>query len=94
MARRSEWQQRVAAAVKAIPRGGTASYAQVALMAGKPGSSRAVVRALRELDDVPWWRVVRSDGTVAKEMLLRQAPKLRREGVSLVGRRIQRRGAP
>jgi methylated-DNA-protein-cysteine methyltransferase-like protein len=84
------WLQQVAAAVKGIPRGKTASYAQVALMAGKPGAARAVVRALRELEGVPWWRVVKSDGTVAKEMMPEQAPKLRAEGVELVGRRIQR----
>lgn len=30
------------------------------------------MRVLRELDDVPWWRVITSDGTVAKEMLAEQ----------------------
>jgi len=90
MAELSQWQRRVAAAVKAIPRGQTASYARVALMAGKPGAARQVGRALRELDGVPWWRVVKSDGTVAKEMVSKQAPKLRAEGVVLSGRRIVR----
>lgn len=85
---RSEWQLAVARAVKAIPKGQTAGYALVALLAGKPGASRAVVRALHDLDDVPWWRVIKSDGTVAKEMLAKQAPKLKREGVALNGRRV------
>ena len=85
---RSEWQLAVARAVKAIPKGQTAGYALVALLAGKAGASRAVVRALHELDDVPWWRVIKSDGTVAKEMFAKQAPKLRREGVALSGRRV------
>lgn len=83
------WLEKVAAVVSSIPKGQTASYAQVALMAGKPGASRAVVRALHALDDVPWWRVVKSDGTVAKEMFAKQAPKLRREGVRLSGRRVE-----
>lgn len=84
----SPWQAAVAKAVSSIPRGQTAGYALVALLAGKPGASRAVVRALHELDDVPWWRVIKSDGTVAKEMLAEQAPKLAREGVRLTGRRV------
>ncbi|MEW5741873.1 MAG: MGMT family protein [Myxococcota bacterium] len=92
-ANRTPWLRAVAAAVKGIPRGKTASYAQVALMAGKPGAARAVVRALHELDDVPWWRVVKSDGTVAREMFSKQAPKLRREGVVLAGRRVLRSGS-
>ena len=64
------------------------SYSQVAMMAGRPGAPRAVVRALYEAKGAPWWRVVRSDRTIAKEMLSRQAPRLRREGVQLEGRRV------
>jgi methylated-DNA-protein-cysteine methyltransferase-like protein len=89
---RTPWLERIAAVVAAIPRGHTASYSQVALMAGKPGAARAVVRALHALDDVPWWRVVKSDGTVAREMFATQAPRLRREGVQLSGRRVVKRG--
>src|SRR6266705_2481746 len=51
--------------VRGIPRGRVLSYGEVALRAGRPGGARAVVRALHQLDDVPWWRVVRSDGTLA-----------------------------
>ncbi|MBE2252389.1 MAG: MGMT family protein [Myxococcus sp.] len=85
---RSEWQRAVAQAVSSIPRGQTAGYALVALLAGKPGASRAVVQALHALDDVPWWRVIKSDGTVAKEMLAKQAPRLKAEGVALLRRRV------
>lgn len=84
----SAWVTRVRAVVSSIPPGATASYARVALMAGRPGAARAVVRALQALDDVPWWRVVKSDGTVAQAMYSRQAPRLRREGVRLIGRRL------
>lgn len=86
------WLERVARAVRAIPRGETASYAQVALLAGKPGAARAVVRALHALEGVPWWRVVKSDGTVAKEMAAEQLPRLEREGVALSGRTVLGRG--
>ena len=85
---RSPWLQAVARAVKAIPRGQTASYARVALMAGKPGAARAVVRALHALDDIPWWRVIKADGTLAPQVATRQAAKLKREGVQIVGRRV------
>lgn len=76
------------AVVRSIPRGKTLSYAQVALRVGKPGAARAVVRGLYALEGAPWWRVIKSDGTVAREMVPRQAPRLRREGVKLVGRRV------
>jgi methylated-DNA-protein-cysteine methyltransferase-like protein len=74
--------------VRGIPKGKTLSYAQVALRAGKPGAARAVVRALYAIDGLPWWRVIRSDGTVAKEMEKKQAPRLKKEGVALKGRRV------
>ena len=79
----------VASVIRAIPKGQTLSYAGVALRANRPGGARQVVRALRELDNVPWWRVIKSDGTVAKEMVAKQAPRLRREGVLVVGRRVR-----
>ncbi len=84
----SAWLDAVAAVVRAIPRGKTLSYAQVALRANKPGAARAVVRALHAVKGVPWWRVIRSDGTVAAQVAAEQLPRLRREGVKAVGRRV------
>jgi methylated-DNA-protein-cysteine methyltransferase-like protein len=86
----TELQRAIEAVVKAIPRGKTLSYAGVALRANKPGAARAVVRALHSLKGVPWWRVIRSDGTLAKEVAAQQAPRLRREGVKVTGRRVDR----
>lgn len=85
---RSEWDEAVARAVRQIPKGMTGSYSLIALLAGKPGRARAVVRSLHALENVPWWRVIKSDGTVAKEIAAKQAPKLRREGVEVKGRRV------
>jgi methylated-DNA-protein-cysteine methyltransferase related protein len=82
------WAAAVKKAVCAIPRGQTASYATVALMAGKPGAARAVVRALHGLTAIPWWRVVRSDRTLAPEVAVEQARRLRREGVNMKGRKV------
>lgn len=84
------WVAAVALAVRAIPRGKTASYAQVAMLAGKPGAARAVVRALHEAKGIPWWRVLRSDGTLAPPVAVEQARRLLREGVKVDGRRVPR----
>ena len=66
--------------VRGIPRGTTLSYGEVALRAGKPRAARAVVSALHRLDDVPWWRVARHDGTLAPQVAREQATLLRQEG--------------
>src|SRR5260370_39756389 len=80
----------VARVVKAIAKGSVLSYSQVALRAGKPGGARAVVRALHRLGGIPWWRVIRADGTLASEIAAKQAPLLVREGVPLRGRKVLR----
>jgi methylated-DNA-protein-cysteine methyltransferase-like protein len=79
----------VAEVVRAIPRGETLSYGGVARRVGKPRGARAVVQALHRLRDVPWWRVIRSDGTLAPEVAAQQAPRLRAEGVRVEGRRVR-----
>jgi alkylated DNA nucleotide flippase Atl1 len=66
--------------VRGIPRGTTLSYGEVALRAGKPHGARAVVAALHRLDDVPWWRVARHDGSLAPQVAREQANLLRQEG--------------
>lgn len=70
-------------AVRAIPRGQVRSYAQVALYAGKPGAARGVGRELKTLEEVPWWRVIRSDGTLAPAVAHEQARRLKAEGVQV-----------
>ena len=76
----SPFQRAVRRVVRGIPRGTTLSYGEVALRAGKPGAPRAVVAALHRLDDVPWWRVARHDGTLAPQVAHQQAVLLRQEG--------------
>jgi len=86
-------------AIRAIPRGEVRSYSQVALYAGRPGAARGVGRELRLLQDgqlarVPWWRVIRADGTLAPSVAVEQARRLLAEGVKLKGQgthwRVQR----
>jgi len=89
MRRQVPWVEAVARAVRAIPRGSTASYAQVALFAGRPGGARGVARALQTAaPGVPWWRVIRSDGTLAAPVRVEQARRLAREGVRVEGARV------
>jgi alkylated DNA nucleotide flippase Atl1 len=42
-------------------------------------------------DDVPWWRIVRSDGSLAKGA--RQRALLEAEGIPFVGDRVDMRAA-
>ncbi len=72
-------------AVRAIPRGEVRSYAQVALYAGRPGAARGVGRELKTLENVPWWRVIRADGTLAPSVAVEQARRLKAEGVRMDG---------
>lgn len=79
----------VLAAVRAIASGTVRSYGQVARLAGLPGRARWVARVLSENDDpdVPWHRVVRSDGRIAfargSEGFERQRDRLLAEQVAV-----------
>ena len=56
---------------------------------GAPRFSGTVLRTTTA--DVPWWRVVRADGTLAKGD--RQRARLEAEGVPFVGERVDLRVA-
>ncbi|MGA9522863.1 MAG: MGMT family protein [Myxococcaceae bacterium] len=86
----TDFERAVKKVVASIPCGTVLAYGEVALLAGRPGGARAVVKALHRLGDVPWWRVVRADRTLAEEIASEQRPRLEAEGVVLKGRRILR----
>lgn len=80
----------VYALVKQIPKGQVATYSQVGTYLGSPRLARAVGNALRGLSssqqhDIPWHRVIKSDGMVAGKGDFRRPPKqvklLRAEGI-------------
>ena len=83
-----ERRQRILARVRAIPEGFVRTYGDI-----EPGAPRLVGHVLARLedDDVPWHRVVRADGTSA--VGLRQLDRLAREGVPVVGGRVDLRRA-
>ena len=56
------------AVIRRIPKGGVATYGQVAAMAGLPRRARLVGQVLQRLDptsDIPWHRVVNAKGEVS-----------------------------
>ena len=80
---------RVIEAIKAIPKGKVSSYGGIALKAGLPNGARQTVRVLHSLSekyDLPWYRIIRSNGSIAleegagKEL---QIQLLRSEGVDV-----------
>ena len=80
---------RIIEVIKAIPKGKVSSYRDVALAAGLPNGARQTVRVLHSLSEkynLPWQRVIRSDGKIAlKEGEGRelQIALLRSEGVEV-----------
>lgn len=80
---------RIYRVVRQVPAGEVATYGQVALVAGLP-SARMVGRALAALpdkSDVPWQRVINSQGKLAPRRDGKADPeqrrRLRAEGVAL-----------
>ena len=70
--------------VREIPEGMVSTYGDVS-----PGAPRFAGAVLFECDDpdLPWWRVVRADGSLAKGD--RQRARLIAEGVPFRGERVE-----
>jgi alkylated DNA nucleotide flippase Atl1 len=72
----------VLARVRTIPPGSVATYGDVS-----PGAPRFAGTVLfGTTERLPWWRVVRADGSLAKGA--RQKRRLREEGVPFRGERV------
>ena len=86
----TDLEQRVLAAVGALAEGQVVSYGWIAAEAGYPGRARAVGAALQALadDDIPWWRVVRTDGRIVSPNAGRQRALLAAEGVVVRADRV------
>lgn len=86
---------RILAAIRAIPRGQVAGYGEVARRAGLPGRARLTARVLSENGDpdLPWHRVLRSDGRIAlpegSSGWREQCRRLRAEGVTVENGRVR-----
>ena len=86
--------ERILAAVRAIPRGQVAGYGDVARRAGLPGRARLAAKVLSGNTDpaLPWHRVLRSDGRIAfpegSRGYREQSQRLRAEGVKVERGRV------
>lgn len=85
---KSDFTKRVRDVVRAIPKGKTMTYQEVAYAAGRPGAARAVGTIMSKNDDksVPCHRVIRSDGKIGGYNQINGPSKrelLLSEGVSL-----------
>jgi methylated-DNA-protein-cysteine methyltransferase related protein len=78
---------RIIERIRAIPKGFVRTYGDI-----EPLAPRMTGRVLSTTTErLPWHRVVRADGSVAKGA--RQLQLLRREGVPLIGDRVDLRKA-
>jgi len=88
-------EERILAAIRAVPRGQVAGYGHIARRAGLPGRARLVARILggNEDPDLPWHRILRSDGRIAFPEGSRgwreQSQRLRAEGVAVERGRVR-----
>ncbi len=87
---------RILRVIRAIPRGQVLGYGEVAARAGLPGRARLVARLLsgNEDPDLPWHRVLRSDGRIGMPEgsagWREQSQRLRAEGVKVERGRVKR----
>ena len=78
-------------AVRQIPKGKVATYAQVATAAGYPLYHRQVVQVLRKTGNaLPWQRVLGAGGHIRlrQDMAAEQRLRLEMEGVRFRGKRV------
>ncbi|MCL2213856.1 MAG: MGMT family protein [Treponema sp.] len=60
--------QKIIKQILAVPKGKVSSYRDVAARAGLPNGARQTVRVLHTMSEkynLPWYRIVRSNGTIA-----------------------------
>lgn len=88
--------QKIWQVVLSIPKGKVASYGQVAKMAGLGRQARYIGCALGKLPaghQIPWYRVLRSNGQIAfpegSEQFEKQKTKLEQEGVKVERGRVK-----
>ena len=84
----SDRREAVLERIRAVPEGFVRAYGDVS-----PGAPRFAGTVLHADDDpsLPWWRIVRADGSLAKGA--RQRALLEAEGVPFVGERVDMRAA-
>jgi alkylated DNA nucleotide flippase Atl1 len=87
MPHRDDQTSRVLQRIREVPEGFVRSYGDVS--PGAPRFAGTVLATTHE--DVPWWRIVRADGSLAKGA--RQRALLEEEGVPFRGERVDMHAA-
>jgi methylated-DNA-protein-cysteine methyltransferase-like protein len=81
----SAFEQAVVKVLQSLQPGEVVTYGEVAAEAGFPGAARAVGHLLATSgEEVPWWRVVTSNGRLVPGHEVEHATRLRSEGVDVV----------
>jgi methylated-DNA-protein-cysteine methyltransferase-like protein len=92
------FREQVEAVIASLGAGEVVSYGEVAADAGYPGAARAVGRILAKPAshdrELPWWRVVTSNGRLVPGHETLHARLLRAEGVQVRDGRVVRRTRP
>ena len=83
-----DYVEEVLQVVESIPAGQVASYGDIAVAVGRGGPRQVGHVMARHGAAVPWWRVVRADGTPARGHEARALELLRGEGTPLRGPRV------
>jgi|SRR5208283_3681736 len=80
-------------AIRRIPRGRVSTYGAIAEAAGYPRCARHVGRVLKQVEGLPWQRVLGSGGRISLrgELALEQRFLLEAEGVRFRGRKVNMR---
>ena len=86
----TERRARIVSLIRGLQAGTVSSYGAIARAAGWPGAARQVVRILRQVQGLPWQRVVGSGGAIKLlgENGAEQRFRLRMEGVTFRGARV------
>lgn len=87
------FQRLVLEAVVDLRPGELVTYGELAEEIGRPGSGQAVANVLRAAIDLPWWRVIPSDGRLYRTHAPVQTPLLHAEGHAVdEHRRVHQKG--
>lgn len=84
---------RIAAAIRKVPRGHVSTYGAIARAAGYPGAARQVARALHSSAGLPWHRILGAGGEIKLrgDSAMEQRLRLEFEGVKFRGRKVNMR---
>jgi len=66
----TETTRKIIEQILAVPRGRVSSYRDIAVKAGLPNGARQTVRVLHSMSEkygLPWYRIIRSNGSIALE---------------------------